>query len=71
MRKTQIPWFLWPLAALLGILSFLVGLVGRLAAAFLGAVFMVAGGVISFYIVWWLGILMAAAGFLLLVRSMY
>jgi hypothetical protein len=73
MANGNIPWFLWPLATLLRFLAFLIGLVGRMAALVLGFLFMIAGGVMSFYIVplWWLGLLMVALGFLLLVRSMW
>jgi hypothetical protein len=73
MRNERIPWFLWPLAALVRILAFALGLLGRMLALVLGFVCMVAGAVIMFYLVpvWWVGITLVAIGFLLLVRSMF
>jgi membrane protein implicated in regulation of membrane protease activity len=73
MRNERIPWFLWPLAALVRLLAFVIGLCGRMIAAVMGCIFMVAGAVIAFYLVpvWWVGITMVAVGFLLLVRSMF
>ena len=73
MRNERVPWFLWPLAALVRLLAFVIGLIGRTIAAALGFVFMVVGAVIAFYLVpiWWVGITLVAIGFLLLVRSMF
>jgi len=73
MRNERIPWVFWPLAALVRLLAFVFGLVGRMIAAALGFVFMVVGAVIAFYLVpiWWVGITLVAIGFLLLVRSMF
>jgi membrane-bound ClpP family serine protease len=73
MWNERVPWFLWPLAALVRLLAFVIGLIGRTIAAALGFVFMVVGAVIMFYLVpvWWVGLLLVIMGFLLLVRSMF
>jgi len=73
MRNGRIPWFLWPLAAFVRILALVIGVIGRVAAAALGFVFMVTGAAIAFYLVpiWWVGLTLVAVGFLLLARSMF
>ena len=69
-RKT--PWFLWPFVALWKLLTFILGLTGRLVAAVLGLVFMIAGLILTVTLIAApVGIPLAIVGFLLLLRSIF
>ena len=66
----RVPWFLWPFAALWSLLTGILQVCGRIAAAAVGLTLMVAGGVLSLTIVGAvIGIPMAILGFLLMLRS--
>ena len=68
----QIPWLLWPFYAMWRLLTFILGLIGRLLSALLGIGLMVAGVTITLSVVGApLGIPLTALGFLLLVRALF
>lgn len=68
----SIPWLLWPFYALWRLLSFILGLIGRLLSALLGMGLMVAGVLITLSVAGApLGIPLTALGFLLLVRALF
>ena len=68
----QIPWLLWPFYAMWRLLTFILGLIGRLLSALLGIGLMVAGVSITLSVVGApLGIPLTALGFLLLVRALF
>ena len=70
-QKTT-PWFLWPFAALWSLLSFILKLTGRLLAAVLGLVLMIAGVLLTVVIVAApVGIPLFILGLLLIVRSIF
>ncbi len=63
---------LWPFKALWRLIGFLLGMVGRLAAAIIGLVLIVVGIIITMTIVGAIiGIPLIAFGFLLVVRSLF
>src|SRR4030067_248698 len=55
MKAKSTPWYLWPFVALLRLLTWILGLTGRLVAGVLGVVLMIAGGVGSLTLVCALG----------------
>ena len=68
----SIPWLLWPFYALWRLLTFILGLIGRLLSALLGLGLMVAGVAITLSVAGApLGIPLTALGFLLLVRALF
>jgi hypothetical protein len=68
----NIPWLLWPFYALWCLLTFILGVIGRLLAALLGIGLMAAGVGITLSVVGApLGVPLAALGFLLLVRALF
>jgi hypothetical protein len=68
----SIPWLLWPFYALWRLLTFVLGLIGRLLSALLGLGLMVAGVAITLSVAGApLGIPLTALGFLLLVRALF
>jgi hypothetical protein len=46
-RQSRSPWFLWPFVALWDLLTFILNLTGRLAAAILGLALMIVGAVLT------------------------
>ena len=69
--KKQIPWYLWPFAALWKLLAVIVEMTGRFVAMVLGIVFIVVGVIVSLTIVGALvGVPLAIVGLLLLFRGM-
>ena len=70
--QKQIPWYLWPFAALWKLLAVIVELTGRFLAMVLGIVFIVVGIIISLTIVGAIiGIPLAIIGLLLLMRGLF
>jgi hypothetical protein len=66
------PWIFWPFAALWDLLAAILLLTGRVLAAILGVVLMMAGAALSLTVVGApIGIPLAILGFLLLVRSLF
>ena len=66
------PWLLWPFYALWRLLTFILGIIGRLLSALLGIGLMAAGVGITLSVVGApLGVPLAALGFLLLVRALF
>jgi hypothetical protein len=66
------PWVLWPFVALWRFLALIVEFTGRLVAVILGAVLMIAGGVISLTVVGAIvGVPLAILGFLLILRGLF
>jgi len=68
----NVPWLLWPFYALWRLLTFVLGIIGRLLSALLGIGLMAAGVGITLSVVGApLGVPLAALGFLLLVRALF
>lgn len=68
----HIPWLLWPFYALWRVLTFILGLIGRLLSALLGIGLMAVGVSITLSVVGApIGIPLAALGFLLLIRALF
>ncbi len=68
----HIPWLLWPFYAVWRLLTFILGVIGRLLSALLGIVLMTAGVSIALTVVGApFGVPLAALGFLLLVRALF
>ncbi len=71
-RQKSIPLLLWPVYAIWRLLSFVLGLTGRIVCAILGLLLMLVGSTIAISIVGApLGIPLIAFGFLLLVRALF
>lgn len=67
-----VPWLLWPFYAIWRLLTLILSITGRVIAALLGVVLMVAGVAIALSVVGApLGIPLAALGFLLVVRALF
>lgn len=70
--RRQVPWILWPFAALWDLLTFILRLTGRLVAAVLGFALMVIGLVATLTVVGApVGIPLIVLGFLLMLRSVF
>jgi hypothetical protein len=66
----RVPWFLWPFAALWSLVTGILQLCGRIVAAVLGLILMVAGGLLALTVVGAVvGIPLAILGFMLMLRS--
>jgi hypothetical protein len=71
-RTRRVPLLLWPFWAIWHLLAWIVGLTGRLIAAVLGLVLMIAGLIISITIVGLpIGIPLILFGFLLMIRGFF
>ncbi len=71
-RKHHTPWILWPFIALWKLLAGLISLTGRLAAIIIGAVLMLAGGLVSLTVVGAvIGIPLAVLGLLIVLRGLF
>lgn len=71
-QKRDIPWFLWPFAALWKLVAVIVEMTGRLVAMILGFVFLVVGVLVSLTLVGAIvGIPLAIVGLLLFFRGMF
>ena len=70
--KHRAHWILWPFIALWKLLAGLIGLTGRLVAVILGAVLMLAGGIVSLTVVGAvIGIPLAVLGLLIVLRGLF
>jgi len=68
----QIPWYLWPFAALWKLLAVIVEMTGRFVAMVLGVVLIVVGVIVSLKIIGAIvGIPLAIVGLLLLLRGIF
>ena len=71
-QKKQIPWYLWPFAALWKLLAVIVELTGRFVAMVLGIVLVIVGVIASLTIVGAIvGIPLGIIGLLLFFRGMF
>ena len=71
-KKSRVPWYLWPFAALWKLLAVIVEMTGRFVAMVLGIVFIIVGLIVSLTIVGAIiGIPLAVVGLLLLLRGMF
>ena len=69
-RRT--PWIFWPFVALWDLIAWIVRLVGRLLAVVLGSILMILGLLLSITVIGaFLGVPMAALGFLLVMRGLF
>ena len=70
--QNHVPLLLWPFYAIWRLLTFILGIIGRLLCALLGIGIMVAGVAITLSVVGEpLGIPLASLGFLLLIRALF
>ena len=68
----HVPWVLWPFYALAQLITGILKLTGRLVAALIGFVLLVAGVVLSITIIGAiLGVPLIILGFMLLVRAIF
>lgn len=71
-QKKQIPWYLWPFAAIWKLLAVIVEMTGRFVAMVLGIVLIVVGVIASLTIVGAIvGIPLGIIGLLLFFRGMF
>lgn len=71
-QKKQIPWYLWPFAAIWKLLSVIVEMTGRLVAMVLGIVLVIVGMILSLTIVGAIvGVPLGIVGLLLFFRGMF
>ncbi len=71
-QKKQIPWYLWPFAALWKLLAVIVEMTGRFVAMVLGIVLVIVGVIASLTIVGAIvGIPLGIIGLLLFFRGMF
>jgi hypothetical protein len=70
--RRNVPWFLWPFAALWDLLALLLNITGRILAGLMGVVLMILGIAITLTIVGApIGIPFAIVGLLLIIRSIF
>jgi hypothetical protein len=70
--RHEIPWYLWPFAAIWKLLAVIVEMTGRLLAMVLGILLIVVGVIVSLTIVGAIiGIPLAIVGFLLFLRGIF
>jgi len=71
-HSKQIPWYLWPFAAIWKLLAVIVELTGRLVAMILGILLIIVGLLVSLTIVGAIvGIPLAIVGLLLFLKGMF
>lgn len=71
-RRKKVSWYLWPFVALWDLVAWILQLTGRLIAAVLGLVLMIAGALLTVTIIGAIvGIPLIILGFLLVVRSIF
>jgi hypothetical protein len=71
-ERSHVPWFLWPFYALWRLVGFVLELTGRVVAAVLGLVLVIAGILISLTVIGAvLGIPLVLLGFMLMVRAIF
>ena len=70
--KQKPHWILWPIIALWKLLAGLITVTGRLVAVILGAILMLAGGIVSLTVVGAvIGIPLAVLGLLIILRGLF
>lgn len=70
-QSQNVPWFLWPFYALFRLIGWIILTVGRMVAAIIGLVLMIAGVIVSLTIVGVVvGVPLAIFGFLLVLKSL-
>jgi hypothetical protein len=70
--KKETHWILWPFVAIWRLLTWILGLTGRLVAIILGVVFMIVGVIISATVVGAIvGVPLVVFGFLLVLRGLF
>lgn len=71
-QKKQIPWYLWPFAAIWKLLAVIVEMTGRFVAMVLGILLLIVGVILSLTIVGAIvGVPLAVIGLLLFFRGMF
>jgi hypothetical protein len=71
-RHSRPPWFLWPFVALWDLLTFILNLTGRLAAAILGLALMIVGAALTVTLIAApVGIPIIVFGLTLIVRGLF
>ncbi len=71
-EKKQVPWYLWPFYALWSLVTWILGLAGRVVAAVMGVVLMIVGILVSLTGVGaCVGVPLFIFGFLLMLRSLF
>jgi hypothetical protein len=70
--RKKTPWFLWPFAMVWNLLTWILGLTGRLIAAVLGLLLLIVGIILTVTLILApVGIPLAILGFLLMLRSIF
>lgn len=70
--KQNIPWYLWPFAAIWKLIAVIVEMTGRFLAMIIGIVLMIVGGIISLTIIGAIvGIPLAIIGLLLFLKGIF
>lgn len=70
-QSQNVPWFLWPFYALFRLIGWIILTGGRMVAAIIGLVLMIAGVIVSLTIVGAVvGVPLAIFGFLLVLKSL-
>lgn len=70
--KSNIPWYMWPFAAIWKLLAIIVEMTGRFVAMVIGVVFIIVGIIISLTIVGAIvGVPLAIVGLLLLLKGIF
>jgi hypothetical protein len=70
--RRSYPWIFWPFVALWDLLAFILKLTGRIVAALLGLLLMIAGVALTVTVVGApLGLPLAIFGFLLMIRGFF
>jgi hypothetical protein len=71
-HQKHVPWFLWPFYAIWKLLTWILGLTGRLVIAILGGTLLIVGAILTILIISApIGIPLAIIGFLLVIRSIF
>jgi len=71
-KRKRTPWILWPFVALWDLITWILQLTGRLAAAIVGLVFMIVGVLLTVTVIGAIiGIPFIIFGFLLMIRSIF
>lgn len=72
VQKKKTPWYVWPFAALWGLLTFILELTGRVVGAVLGLVLLIVGLLLTVLVISApVGIPLALFGLLLMMRSFF
>lgn len=72
VKKSRVPWYLWPFKALWDLLAFILNLTGRLIGAVLGLALAIVGLVLTVLVISApVGIPLMVLGGLLMIRSIF